>query len=349
MGAKTRNIKIILTILSVLILLNSYSQKPFFDKYGDIEPISNKENSAFTGWQNFNFSSDDCKCVNGGKFFIAVKEASSQTSDLMISLQGGGACWPGLISCKTNVAEEDIQIANFTNQLEDRLTEDWNQVVIPYCDGSIYMGDAEQDYNSDNEIDHWHNGLRISVAALAFVHKTFPNMSRIFLTGCSAGGYGTIIQLRLIRYLYPEASIYVLNESGPGLLKPETDFWEMVSSAWNLNQLIPANCEQCAGQLIYLYDDMLKDPKIKIGLYSSYMDQVIGGKFLNMEPEKYKSLLLSTTKDLNSKYPNQFKRFFINGSSHCVEDRNYEVNGIKYWDWVLAFINDNNKWIDILE
>ncbi|WP_020530107.1 pectin acetylesterase-family hydrolase [Flexithrix dorotheae] len=338
-----------LIIMLGLLLFSCSPNKSLFKRYGEITPVSTKENAKFASWQNFYFSPEDCKCVNGGAYFIAIKDAPSQTGNLMISLQGGGACWPGLLRCKQTTIENDVRISNFTSQLDERLAEDWNKVVIPYCDGSIYMGDSEKDYDSDYEIDHWHNGLKISVAAIKLVKEKYPNISIIFLTGCSAGGYGTIIQLRLIRELYPKTSIFVLNESGPGLLRPDQKFWEMIVKSWNFNQLVPKNCEKCKGQLIYWYQDMLKDPKIKIGLYSAYMDEVIGQKFLNLEPEGYKSLLLSTSDDLNSKYPNQFKRFFINGNSHCVKDRDYQVNGIKYWDWVLAFINEQENWKDILE
>lgn len=344
-----KNVRIVVTVISLFTLSVCYSQESFFEKFGNIEPTGTKENSVVEGWRNYYFSTEECMCVYGGEFFVALKEMPSQTRNLMISLQGGGACWPGTIKCKPNTSDEDVKTAKFISLLDERINEDWNKVFIPYCDGSIYMGDTEQDYNSDNTIDHWHNGLKISVATLKFVQKKFPDASKIFLTGCSAGGYGTIIQLRLIRYLYPEASIYVLNESGPGLFRPDTDFWNMVDSSWDLNQLIPTNCSQCEGQLIYWYDDMLNDPKVKIGLYSSYMDHVISSSFLKMEPEEYKSLLLKTTEDLKSKHPDQFKRFFINGTSHCVEDRNYEVKGTKYWDWILAFISDNESWVDILE
>jgi len=284
-----------LTILSIFILFNCQSQKSFFDTYGAIEPVRIQENAVVDGWQNYYFSTEDCKCISGGEFFVALKENASPTTNLMITLQGGGACWPGKVQCKPNAIDADVLDANFTSQLDERLAEDWNQAVIPYCDGSVYMGDTELDYDGDGETDYFHNGLKNSIAGLKLVQKNFPKASKIFLTGCSAGGYGTIIQLRLIRFLYPEATIYVLNESGPGLMKPETDFWNLIDSSWNLKQLVPGNCAQCEGQLIYWYEDMLNDPRIKIGLFSSYMDHVIGQDFLNMEPEKYKSLLLKTT------------------------------------------------------
>ena len=344
-----KNFLFVFWTLMLFLIFGCTTQKSILHRYGEIAPIRSEQNQTLADWQDYYFKKEDCKCVYGGEFHISIKENTAQTNNLMISLQGGGACWPGMVRCKPTATVEDVLTSNFTSELDARLNEEWHQVVIPYCDGSVYMGDTELDYNSDDEIDHWHNGLKNSVAALKLTQSKFPNISKIFLTGCSAGGYGTIIHLRFIRTLYPTASIYVLNESGPGLMRPDNDFWEMIDSSWNLSQIVPDNCEKCEGQMMYWYEEMLEDPTIKIALFSSYNDHIIGEAFLGMEPEDYKSLLVKTSAELNAKYPNQFKRFFINGKSHCIDDRDYPINGTKYWDWVLAFINDREDWRDILE
>jgi hypothetical protein len=339
-------------MLIMVCLLNVqtvWAQQNIIAKYKTIKPVRHAQNPVLEQWQDYFFSPDDCQCVHGDEYFISLKEVDPESDNLMISLQGGGACWPGLERCKTDVTEQDVATANFTLQLADKLKEDWNQVVIPYCDGSIYMGDTQGDYDENEHTDHWHDGLKISVAALNFIHHKYPDAKKIFLTGCSAGGYGTIVQARLLRQLYPSADLYVLNESGPGLLKPDPDFWKMIDATWNLSQLMPEDCAPCEGQLIYWYDDLLQDPKIKIGLYSAYQDEVIGQAFLQMTPADYKELLLTSSQKLHDDHPDQFKRFFINGNTHCVQDRDYQINGVTYWDWVLAFLNDGELWRDLLE
>lgn len=156
---------------------------------------------------------------------------------------------------------------------------------------------------------------------------------------------------RLVRHYYPEAKIYVINESGAGLLNP-TDMktWKSIKESWNLDQLIPKDCELCDGQLIYWYDAMLaKDSLLTIGLYSSYEDVVISENFLAMTPEDFKSHLLASSAYLHEKYPGQVKRFFIEGNTHCVEDRFYEIEGITFWDWVLQLMNESDEWSDLLK
>jgi hypothetical protein len=269
----------------------------------------------------------------------------------MITLQGGGASWPGLEDCKEQVFKDDIFTTEFAAALAEELDEEWNGLLIPYCDGSVYMGDNAADYDGDGIVDHWHWGFRASSAGVALATGTFPELKKVFITGCSAGGYGTFTVARLVRFYYPGARIYILNESGPGLMNPDDlETWNSIKDAWNLEQFIPDDCKPCDGQIIYFYDEMLKnDRNLKIGLYSSYRDAVFWEEYLAMEPEDYESLLLETTGYLNEKYPEQFKRFIINGESHCVEDHEYEIDGVSYWDWVLRFMQDSDDWHDLLE
>lgn len=321
------------------------------DKYAHLEPIRSEPSNEITGWVNHYFSRSDCRCIYDGEYFISVKDAYPDSRNLMITLQGGGASWPGLEDCKEEVHEDDIYTTVFATKLADNLDQKWNEVLIPYCDGSIYMGDLAADYDEDGYVDHWHWGLRASSAGVAMAVKTFPDLENIFITGCSAGGYGTIIVARLIQHYYPQANIYVLNESGPGLFHPEDrNTWERIKKAWKLDQLIPADCDICDGQLIYLYEDLMeKNRNLKIGLYCSYEDFVIAQEYLKMTPESFRSLLLSASGYLNEKYPDQFKRFFINGDSHCVESHDYQINGTRYRDWVQYLINDSELWKDLLE
>ena len=129
--------------------------------------------------------------------------------------------------------------------------------------------------------------------------------------------------------------------------------WETIVTQWNLNNAIDANCASCNGQLISWYDDLLKnDSKIKIAQYSSYEDGTIRMFLDDIPGFTFQNHLLATTNDLYNKYPEQYKRFLIAGESHCLfpmEARDYSIGGQSYWDWVLAFVNEDASWQDILE
>ncbi len=321
------------------------------EKYSDIVPVRNEPNKVVEGWENYYFLRSDCRCLFDGEYFVAVKDISPGVENLMITLQGGGASWPGMEKAKEEVYEKNVRVSNFAIALADRLEEEWNQVLLPYCDGSVFMGDRAADYDNDGIVDHFHWGFRASSAAMALTKKKFPVLEKVMITGCSAGGYGTIIMSRLVRHYYPEAKIYVINESGAGLLNPtDKETWESIKETWKLDQLIPEDCDLCDGQLIYWYDAMLaKDSLLTIGLFSSYEDYVISDNFLEMTPEDFRSFLVEISGNLHEKYPRKFKRFFIEGNLHCIEDRYYKIDSITYWDWVLQLMNESEEWEDLLE
>jgi hypothetical protein len=253
--------------------------------------------------------------------------------------------------CKEEVTEEDVYNAEYHYHHENSPVKDWNSIFVPYCDGSVHMGDHGADYDQDGEIDYWHWGLHSTSAAVVLAKQLYPDAEKIYITGCSAGGYGTFIALMLIRFQYPEAEIFVMNESGPGLTNPkDKETWEMIKSTWNIDNMLPEDCESCDGQQIYLYDWMLRyDQKLKIGLYSSYEDEVISEEFLKMNPRKYKKHLKSSSGKINSAYPEKFKRFFIKGNSHCVEDFEHEIKGTSLNEWIGQLITDDPGWKDLLE
>ena len=328
---------------------------PFsYGKYDYIQPSSSA--MVGDGWEEFNFSSEDCKCLNGGAFKAAVKDNSSG-SNLVITLQGGGACWTGVPgNCEgsaTTVSSNYISIANFSLALADSLGETWDHVMIPYCDKSVYTGDNSVDYDNDGDVQHFW-GFRNSSAGVNLAVENFPNANRILLTGCSAGGYGTIFMVGLVRYHYPNAEIYVINESGAGLFNPDDPVaWTNIRSNWGIVPAIPEGCAGCDQQFTDWYGHFMStDEKLKVAQYHAYQDGVIRF-FLGMvdTPVAFESHLLLSTNALNSQYPDRYKRFFITGDSHCQSEagRNYAIGGQTYWNWVQAFMNDDPAWVERLE
>ena len=154
----------------------------------------------------------------------------------------------------------------------------------------------------------------------------------------------------VIRLQNPRSKIYVLNNAGPGLWNPDDRAtWELITKTWGIKQFYPPDCEKCQDQLIYLYEWMLeRDKKLKVGLVTSYKDHTISERYLKMNPENFKNLLLSTTDSIREKHPETFKRFFIKGNIHGVPNF-YRVNGISLRNWLEYLVNDSVKWTDILE
>lgn len=321
------------------------------EKYTELKPVRSIANPHLEGWTNHFFDKSDCRCILGGDYLISSSQPYPESKKLMISLQGGGASWPGLEECKESSDPEDVFTAEFTMKLARRLGEEWNQLLIPYCDGSVYTGDHAADYDGDGKADHWHWGLRAASAGVGFAKRNFIEPEEILVTGCSAGGYGSFILTRLLRHHFPQAMIYVINESGPGLFNPTDEkTWESIRQAWNYEAVVPQGCEACENQIFHWYEHLLEgDSKLHIGLYCSYEDFVFTDEYLMMSPSDFRDLLMGVSTSLHEKYPDQFKRFFIKGDSHCVEDRDYSIQGITNWEWVLAMMQQTESWKDLLE
>jgi hypothetical protein len=321
------------------------------EKYSDVKPIRSVPNPYLEGWTDHLYDSSDCRCILGGSYLISSSRPYPESTKLMISLEGGGASWPGLEDCKETADPEDVFTAEFTMELADRLGEEWNQLFIPYCDGSVYTGDHAADYDGDGTVDHWHWGLRAASAGVGFARRNFREPEEILVTGCSAGGYGTFMVSRLLRHHFPDAMIYVLNVSGPGLFNPDDpDTLKNIKEAWNYSAVIPEGCDACRDQIFPWYEQLLEgDNNLRIGLYSSYEDFVFTDEYLMMPPPDFRELLVGLTGSLHEKYPDQFKRFFIKGDSHCAEDLSYQIDGISFWEWSMALLQHKDTWTDLLE
>jgi hypothetical protein len=263
-------------------------------------------------------------------------------------MSGGGACWPGKDSCSKTAA-----YMTGWNDTPGNPLNGWNVVHVPYCDGSIHMGDNEYDYDGDNIADYF-QGLKTTTAGVAVMLQLFPDPEKILITGCSAGGFGTFISYMVIRRFYPNAAIYIFNDSGPGLANPDNGMTQVVDNIWQYKKNLPRSCDQYNKQMMNLYEWMLlRDSRLRIGLFSSYYDHTIGGSFLDMLPEDFKNLLITTSDSIHELYPSRFKRFLINSDTHCVNELTerylYTVNGITIVKWLDHLINDSPEWQDILE
>ena len=275
---------------------------------------------------------------------------NKKTKNLIVNLQGGGACWSGFFECK-----EDVTIEEFES-IEDDLKNTnekalWSTIFIPYCDGSNYLGDNVVDYDQDGKIDHWHWGIRHLSAGFNLVQSELDNLEKIFITGCSAGGYGTFSAMLMARLKFPNARIYVLNVSGPGISDGNKNgIWDLVRENWGMEEWFPSQVDKSKCSLLPLYSWILEhDLLIKIAMFSSFQDAVLADEFLDISGRSFKKRLLKDTEIIHQQFPDRFKRFFIKGDSHCVEDYLYEIGGMNYSDWVGFFVNDKAEWNDIIE
>jgi hypothetical protein len=113
--------------------------------------------------------------------------------------------------------------------------------------------------------------------------------------------------------------------------------------------MFPPDCPGCKNQLVYLYDWLLAhDNRLKIGLFSSFRDQVVS-TVVGMSGADNQSILMETTNKISQDHTDTFKRFFIKGESHTIGDYYWSVNHIILWDWMTYLVNDDPRWKENLE
>jgi hypothetical protein len=249
---------------------------------GTVEPAGSSTEGDVTTWE---FAVEDGPmCIYGEPFRVSSRARDSR--DLLIFMQGGGACWAdfcfAIDTAPPGVPPLDVlDVERPTNPFAD-----WNVVYLPYCDGSLFAGDVDIDEGRDGTIDRYHRGLRNLSAALDVARSEFPDVDRIMIAGSSGGGYGTLVAAPLVRIAWPDVELLVFNDAGAGLGKPEEPaFIESIVDEWNIRWAVPASCTDCLvnSHLTPLITWALdRDPELRVALFSSTSDSIIGTLFLQI-------------------------------------------------------------------
>jgi hypothetical protein len=301
---------------------------------------------------SFNPRDDGPTCIYGSPFRTAVRDLGSD--DLLIYLEGGGACWSELCLAKESASAYVFPLGWTDRNPEMNPFAGFNVLNVSYCDGSVHSGDNVI-LAADGSVERRHRGLANLSAALDVALSRFPTPRRIVLAGSSAGGYGTILGTAVVRLAYPATPLFVINDAGLGLTNPDDP--SIVTAAvneWKVDQLVPASCTGCldSGQFTSVVAWGLQhDRTLRVADFSSYEDGIVSGTFLQMEGAAFRELLLSETGKLHSAHPERFQRFFVDGGSHTaiVGYYNLTVDDTRLVDWAFAMVDRRPEWKDLLQ
>ncbi len=287
--------------------------------FGRAQPIA--ETEAEGGITSFTFDpADGPVCFRGEPFSMAVRDRGH--GDLLIFLQGGGACWSDFCFAIDFAREGMPPIDILDPALEANPVRDWDVAYLPYCDGSLFVGEAAYDDDDDGEIDRQHAGLRNVSAALDVIAARFPAPRRILLAGSSGGAYGTILTTVLVRAKYPTTPLYVFSDSGVGVAKAaEPTFLADLLVEFDAAQYLPASCTDCItnGHLTRLIAWQLeRDTNLRLAQFSSVNDFVIANLFLMIGPAGFEPALLEETAWLAERFPDRYRRFIVPGKLHTT-------------------------------
>ncbi len=160
--------------------------------------------------------------------------------------------------------------------------KDWNFVYVPFCTGDLHGG-----LNTDATVSgvagkQQFVGYANMQRDLARLVPTFPNLTKVLLTGISAGGFGAAINYPQTANAFAPVPVYSLDDSGPPMSDPylASCLQSEQATLWGLDKTLLVNCgPDCADHSNYSIDAVIHTvreyPNIPFGLIEDTDDNTI--------------------------------------------------------------------------
>ena len=169
-------------------------------------------------------------CSDGSQTGFALNLHQGST-ELVIGYQQGGSCYD-YNTCYVEKKAYNMQ-GGFTNATfwsqnqPDTLkwwfpfarTNQWNPwqqsnyAWIPYCTGDFHAGDNVVQYSGASAPTH-HKGWQNGKLDMAKLRQLLPNLQRVWISGSSAGAFGSILQYQNAQDAFAGVRIDLLADSG---------------------------------------------------------------------------------------------------------------------------------------
>ena len=187
-------------------------------------------------------------CARGTPYSFWARRGT--VNKLVVYYQGGGACFSNLTCSPAVHAFKDAAgpgddpsqyaegIANVNNP--NNPFRDWNVVFVSYCTGDIHWGDATVTYLASNAppLTIHHRGAENSRVVEKWAREHFVNPEEVFVTGSSAGAYGTIAGAAyLLQNVYTASRFNVVGDAGTGVVTQEFVGTQLLG--WGIEKNLP--------------------------------------------------------------------------------------------------------------
>jgi hypothetical protein len=355
-------------------------------------PIARGEGTAIgsTGWRWIPFPDSTCTDAvaqpSGAYAFsasstgLAISWGAEMTADVVLFLQGGGACWDfvtcggaGSLGLPKTAGTGPFGPQEFERGIYDALPRSWARretlppslrdatiVFIPYCTGDVHGGDKVTTYASPGMPSiTWHHVGHANVRAfLRRLGPTFPSPRKVVVSGSSAGGFGSLANYPTIRSQWPNAKAYLVDDSGPPLAGdaiPEATRGAWYAS-WNIGASLDAFCPSCATDMSAGLRELVRRyPDDRMALLSSTEDRTIRGFFgtftlappssTPMAADRFEAALRSLgTTAMDPASPNA-KYFFTAGEGHpTLLDPAAITTPVPLAEWLDRMLSDSPAW-----
>jgi hypothetical protein len=320
------------------------------------------------------FDVPGAQCADGTDTGFAITYRKG-ARDLLILLDGGGACWShgtcssgtakqltaygkyeGAYSHPDNPLNEGMgEIAN-TNAL---FSSGYHMVRVPYCTGDVFIGNQIQNYGtSAAPYPIRHVGYKNLQLILAEVKKRVPDADRVIFYGTSAGGIGVSWNTPLVAQNYPKSELYVINDGGTLFQAPFVDKKKLseVYGNWNAAANLPAgvtysNSDALASQMVKY--NQTNYPSARYAYLSTYNDMVMTMFAGLLKATKLTSVVkraIVHLADHEFAASDKYQVFYKQGTEHVFfkEDAStVESLGVALDEWLDDMLNDKSSWSSV--
>jgi hypothetical protein len=277
---------------------------------------------------------------------MSTRDGASE--ELLIFLQGGGACGP--TSCQAvPVGLPLFNVGILSTDSTSNPVADFDLGYVPYCDGTFFTGDRDLDSDGDGNNDRFFRGIQNLSASLDVISGTYPAPTRIVLAGNSAGGFAVHYALPLVRKLYPEVPIDLINDSGVGISNPGTQ--ESLLEYWNSAAFLPAGCDTCIGDdgnlTGYHQYQLYEDKNVRMGFISSTGDEVVTGS--SIDPAVFGAELIAAVAELEEAHPKRFRSLISFSEEHTfiIKQFDFVIGDTSVRNWVTDMLEGSEEWISV--
>lgn len=296
----------------------------------------------------------ESKCASGTPTGLGVNP-TTESDDVLIYLEGGGACtnavscWgpnPGAFNLAGFNAKTFALVMKKPSELFNRNNADnpfraVNQVFVPYCTGDMHSGGKEVDLQVDGGTKptyFWgEKDLNLFLARLA---TTFPKAKRVYLAGASAGGFGTVLTFDQVQRAFRGARVDIIDDSGPSITPKGGGDSNGAFTIWGFAS--PPGCASCKSHREVLAFDRAAQPTSRYALMSYATDKIIAPDFgysLAEFPDVLNTLVTSLQTDSNA------AAYIVTGvEDHVVAGDTSADIVSSYMTWLKQMLSDDPTW-----
>jgi hypothetical protein len=299
-------------------------------------------------------------CDDGSVTGIGVNPGAADK--LVVYMEGGGACGDYASCYQINSATHgpfgslqfDAIVASLAtggsgfdrNDPRNPFAE-WSYVYIPYCTGDVHSGDRVATYSLLADVRSYHHvGHTNAMNALDRFAATWPSLSRLVVAGSSAGGYGATINYSSFRARWPQATAYLVDDSGPLLADDVTpQYLKDWFQQWGVFDWVGTVCAGCTLSLTSLYAQLAaRFPTDRMALLSSLQDAVIS-TFYGMAGLQFQAAVSQLGDTVLEPLP-RFRHFYVAGATHTMlrGPALFSAGGVDLWTWLGQMIGDDPAW-----